>query len=40
MCVLKSHWYLIRVTLVVAFGILLQNFGRWQGHINDSLNAA
>ena len=24
-------WWLVRVTLVVAFGFLPQNFGRWQG---------
>ena len=24
-----THWWLLRVTLVVAFGFLHQNFGRW-----------
>ena len=26
-----DYWWLVRVTLVVAFGFLPQNFGRWQG---------
>ena len=26
-----SYWWLVRVTLVVAFGFLPQNFGRWWG---------
>ena len=32
------NWWLIRVTLVVAFGFLPQQFGRWWGPTN-SLNA-
>ena len=28
------HWWLVRVTLVVALGFLPQNYGRWLGRIN------
>ena len=28
----------LRVTLVLAFDFLLQNFGRWQGPMNDTLS--
>ena len=28
-------WWLVRVTLVVAFGFLSNNFGRWQEPTND-----
>ena len=30
----QDYWWLIRVTFVVAFGFLPQNFGRWQGPTN------
>ena len=32
---INCQWWLIRVTLVVAFGFLPQNFGRWWGPTND-----
>ena len=33
-----ADWWLVRVTLVVAFGYLLQNFGKWQGATNGTLS--
>ena len=30
----SNNWWLVRVNLVVAFGFLPQNFGRWQGSMN------
>ena len=33
-----SIWWLPRITLVVAFGFLPQNFERWQGPTNDTLS--
>ena len=30
----SNNWWLVRVTLVVAFGFLPQKFGRWQGSMN------
>ena len=32
---LLHYWWLGRVTLVVAFGFLPQNFRRWWGPMND-----
>ena len=32
----KTHWWLVRVTLVVAFGFLPNNFGRYRsGTVNS-----
>ena len=33
----NNHWWLIRITLLVAFGFLSQTFGRWQGPTNCSI---
>ena len=33
-----DHWWLIRVILVVAFGLLTQNFERWWGPTSDILS--
>ena len=34
---IQHYWWLVRVTLLVAFGFLLQNFGKWWGPTNDVL---
>ena len=34
----KVYWWLVRVTLVVAFGFLPQNFGKWWGPTNTTLS--
>ena len=34
----RYHWWLASVTLVLAFGFLPQNFGRWWGPINSILS--
>ena len=34
----RISWWLVRVTLVVAFGFLPQNFGRWRGPTNGTLS--
>ena len=31
-----NNWRLVRITLVVAFGFLPKNFGRWWGSMNDT----
>ena len=36
--VVTYFWWLVRVTLVVAFGFLPQNFGRWRGPMNGTLS--
>ena len=33
-----TYWWLVRVTFMVVFGFLLQNFGRWQGATNGTLS--
>ena len=33
------YWWLVRATLVVAFGFLPQNFGRWWGPMNSKLSS-
>ena len=34
-CKLDPFWWLVRVTLVVAFGFLPKNFGRWWGPMSS-----
>ena len=33
----QINWWLVRVTLVITFGFLPQNFGRWWGPMNGIL---
>ena len=35
---LFNFWWFVRVTLVIAFGFLPQNFGRWWGPMNGPLS--
>ena len=33
-----QFWWLVRATLLVAFGFLSQNYGKWQGPTNGTLS--